>query len=341
MQKRILVFNVNWLGDVLFSSAVLRNIRQNFPDSYLACIIPSRCYPVLKDNPNLDEIVIFDEKDRHKSVLAKLGFISYLKNKRFDTVYLLHRSLSRAFICWMAGIPERIGYYSKKRGFLLTKKITPVAMDGLHRIDYYLNIIEKAGLRVEDRFTDFFIKDEDRDYSARFLVDKGVARDNFLVGINPGGNWLLKRWPKEYWAILADMLIEKLKARVIITGGLADIDLARQIQALMKEKPIIACGQFNLKQFAGLAKELNLFISADSGPLHIANAVGSKNIIAIFGPTSTRVTAPYPLKNVVILQKDTGCRIPCYKVNCNDSRCIRAITPEEVFREAAKIKEKR
>ena len=341
MSKRILIFNVNWLGDVLFSTAVIRNLRRNFREGYLACVIPSRCYAVLKDNPYLDEIIIYDEKDRHRGLLAKLRFIGYLKSKRFDTVFLLHRSASRAFICWMAGIPERIGYYTPKRGFLLTKRIAPLPQDSLHRIDYYLNIIEKAGLRVEDRFSDFFVSDNDREAAGRFLGANGVEDNDFLVGINPGGNWMPKRWPREHWARLADMLIEKLGAKVIITGSPSDAALAGEIRLLMKGKPLAACGEINLKQFAAMAMRMDLFISADSGPLHIANSAGCKNIIAIFGPTSLKVTSPYPLKNVNIMQKEVGCVIPCYDKDCRDNRCMQAVTPEDVFRQAAEIKNKR
>ncbi|MDD5097985.1 MAG: glycosyltransferase family 9 protein, partial [Candidatus Omnitrophica bacterium] len=143
-RKRILIFNVNWLGDVLFSTAVIRNVRRNFPESYLACIVPSRCYPVLKGNPHLDEIIIFDEKDRHKGIFKLLGFVRVLQDKKFDTVFLLHKSFSRALICRLSGIPERIGHYTKKRGFLLTQKIIPPKKDSIHRIDYYLDVIEKA-----------------------------------------------------------------------------------------------------------------------------------------------------------------------------------------------------
>ena len=170
--KRILIFNVNWLGDVLFSTAVIRNIRRNFPESFIACIIPSRCYPVLKGNPHLDEIIIFDEKDRHKGLFARLAFIRNLKKKKFDTVFLLHRSFSRALICRLAGIKQRIGHYTKKRAFLLTEKIIPPERDSLHRIDYYLDVIEKAGLRVEDRYLDFYFTAEDEEQAdAEVLVD--------------------------------------------------------------------------------------------------------------------------------------------------------------------------
>lgn len=332
--KKILVFNVNWLGDVLFSSAVIRNIRRNYPDSYLACIVPSRCYPILKGNPYLDEIIIFDERDRHRGLLAKLSFIRFLKGKRFDVVFLLHRSMTRALICFLAGIPERIGHYTKKRSFLLTKKIIAPDKESTHRLDYYMDVVEKAGLRIEDRYPEFFISEDDKKFADNFLNKYSLTKQDFLVAINPGGNWLPKRWPKEYWVALADRLISELGAKVIITGGPQDIDLAGSIQNLMKEKPIIASGAFNLKQLGALMKRINLFITADTGPLHIANAVGTKKIIAIFGPTSAAVTAPYPLKNVILLQKDVGCKISCYVVDCKDNRCMKAVTPEEVLKYA-------
>jgi len=333
--KRILIFNVNWMGDVLFSTAAIRNIRRNFPGSFIACIVPSRCYPVLKGNPHLDEIIIFDEQDRHKGIFKRFDFVRSLKAKNFDIVFLLHRSFSRALICRLAGIPERLGHYTRKRSFLLTQKIIPPPRDSLHRIDYYLDIIEKAGLKVEDRYTEFYISDEDVKFTREFLSKNSISNQNFLVVINPGGNWLSKRWPKEYWAELADKLIEGFGAKVVIAGGHSDISLAQQIKSKMRFRPIIACGIFNIKQLGALTKEASLFITADTGPLHIANSVGAKKIIAIFGPTSPQITGPYPLKNAVILQKNVGCVIPCYEVNCIDSRCMKAITPREVLKIAS------
>jgi heptosyltransferase II len=335
--QHILIFNVNWLGDVLFSTATIRNIRRNYPNSYIACVIPSRCYPILKGNPYLDEVIIFDEKDRHKGMLAKLNFVNLLKSKAFDTVFLLHRSFSRALICRLAGIGQRICHYTKKRGFLLTKKVIPPKKDSLHRIDYYLDVIEKAGLRIEDRYLDFFFAPEDQKQVDDFLSKNAISRDDFLVALNPGGNWMLKRWPVNYWAELADKLISEMKAKVIITGSIADLPLAGHIKAKMKEAPLIACGVFNIKQLGALAKRTDLFITADTGPLHIANAVGAKKIIAIFGPTAKEITGPYPSLSSVVLQKDIGCQIPCYKLHCEDNRCMKAVTPEEVLAQARKI----
>lgn len=337
--KRILIFNVNWLGDVLFSTAVIRNIRRNYPDSFIACVIPERCLPILEGNPYLNEIVFFDERLTHRSVWKKIKFILLLKKKRFDMVYLLHRSFSRALICLFAGIPERIGYGRKKLAFVLTKSIPLPVKDSLHRIDHYLNIIIKAGLKVTDRFPELFISQEERDYAESFLKDNALTSKDFLVGINPGGNWLPKRWPVEYWGKLCAILKHDFGAKVIVSGSVKDIELAEKIKDLAKSDPFIACGKLSLRQFAALAAKLDIFISADSGPLHIANAAGAKKIVALFGPTSGAITAPVPADNTVILTKDTGCKIPCYEVNCVDNRCMKAITPEEVAVQVKSIME--
>lgn len=330
--KKILIFNVNWLGDVLFSTAVIRNLRYNFPGSYIACIIPPRCQPVLSGNPYLDEIIIYDEKGCHKGLFGRLNFVKTLKAKGFDIVFLLHRSFTRALIARLAGIPERVGYHTGRRGFLLTKKIYPPKKDIAHRAEYYLNIISSSGLAVVDRHLDFFTFPEDIKFVDNLLAKEGIKNSDFLVVLNPGGNWLPKRWPRGHWARLADGLITKFNAKVVISGSKQDLSLAVDIKAMMRQRPFITAGVLNIKHLSALCKRADLFITADTGPLHIAHASGAKKIIALFGPTSSKITGPVPLtSNVVILHKDTGCVIPCYRKSCKDSRCMKAITPEEVL----------
>jgi len=335
---RILIFDVNWLGDVLFSTPLIRNIRYNYADSYIACIVPPRCKEILENNPYLDEIIFFDEKNQQRSLKEKLKFIKLIKSKKFDKVFLLHRSFSRAFICWLAGIPERIGYATKKRSLLLTQKIISVQKDSVHKIDYYLGVIKGAGLRVIDKHLDFFVRKEDLDFVERFLEEREITKDDFLIGINPSGNWLPKRWPADNWKELVRRVIKEINGKVIITGSKNDLELAENIKSSHNGRIIVACGKINLSQFAALCKRLNLFISVDTGPLHIANSVGTKKIIALFGPTSLLNSSPYPLDNVVVLKKDIGCKIPCYIVDCKDNRCMKAITADEVLEEIKRIK---
>ncbi|MDD5668762.1 MAG: lipopolysaccharide heptosyltransferase II [Candidatus Omnitrophica bacterium] len=335
--ERILIFNVNWLGDVLFSTAVIRNLRYNFPDAFIACIIPSRCYSVLEGNPYLNEIIIFDEKTTHRSIGDKIRFVRMLRTKRFDRVFLLHRSLTRVFLCWLAGIRVRTGYDTFRSSLLLTNKIPLVPCTSVHRIDYYLGIIKGAGLDIKDSFTDFFVSQKDTEFAAQFLKKNSISGNDFVVGINAGGNWMPKRWPPDRFAKLADTLIEKFSARVVITGGPEDTKLADTIVSAMKHKPVICCGFLSLKQFGGLSTLTHVFISADSGPLHIASASGAKNIIALFGPTDPSVTGPRSTCGVTVIFKETECAIPCYNVECSDNRCMKAITPEDVVREVEKV----
>lgn len=328
--KRILLFNVNWVGDVLFSTAVIRNLRYNYPDSHIACVIPPRCNAVLQGNPYLDEIIIFDEKGGHKGLAGKVGFCLALRRKRFDTVFLLHRSLSRALIVFLAGIPERIGFLNKKRAFLLTQNFPASDIFSTHRADYYLDLLRRSGLQVRDRYTDFPVGAENRAKAQSLL--KGFRRDgDFLVAVNPGGNWLPKRWPRENFILLVKRLVEDCGARVIITGGPEDSDLAGEIGESSGKHVLSTCGKSGLKDFAALVGLVDVFITADSGPLHIAAASGARKIIALFGPTDPRLTGPVQQQNTVILQKKIDCRIPCYVVDCADNRCMKAISVEDVM----------
>ena len=337
-RNRILIFNVNWVGDVLFSTAFIRNLHYNFPDSYIACCIPPRCAQVLEGNPYLNEVIIFDEKGRHRGPLGLLRFCSLLRAKKFDTVFLLHRSFSRAFLTWLAGIRERIGFDTKKRGWLLTSSFPVPDHLAMHRIQCYLDLLRKAGLRVRDSYTDFPVWQKHARVVDDFL-GANAGDSDFLVGINPGGNWGPKRWPKERFAELAARLVREFSANVIVTGGENDLELAEEIQKLSGEKLVIACGKFSLKEFGALAMCLDLFITADTGPLHVANACGAKKIICLFGPTDPDLTGPHPDDNAVVVRKKVDCLIPCYNVNCENNHCMKAITVDDVLVEVRKIRQ--
>lgn len=329
--KRILIFNVNWLGDVLFSTAAIRAVRATHPEAFIACAIPQRCYQVLEGNPHLDEVIIFEEKGSHRTLAGKIAFIRFLAQKKFDAVFLLHRSLSRALLCALAGIPSRIGHATKKRNFLLTTKVIPPSKDSVHRIDYYLTVMQGAGCVPDGRHLDFHVPQRAGRQVDDFLEKKGVREGAFLAVLNPGGNWMPKRWPPSHWARLADRLILEKSAVVIFTGGSQDAELVRGIVDSMKKPPIDSCGEFSIKQLAALARRADVFITADSGPLHIAAAVGSKRIVALFGPTEPLITGPVPSQNVTLLQKRGSCRLPCYNVNCSDNTCMKSISSDEVF----------
>jgi lipopolysaccharide heptosyltransferase II len=336
--RRILVINVNWLGDVLLSTVALAALRESFPDSYIACMLQRRCLEILEGNPDIDELIAYDQEGRHRSVLAKLRLLRFLRKKSFTEAVLFHRSFTRLLLAYLSGIPKRAGYYTRKRGFLLTIKVFPQSKP-IHRAEYYLDVVRSLGsIDDKDRFYRFFISEKDRKDIEKFLAQREIKEGDFLVAINPGANWLPKRWPHENFARLCDRLLEKYQAKVIITGAKKDAELARRISSLSGARPIIACGLTSLKQLGALFQRSSLVISGDSGPMHIAAAVGA-NLIALFGPTSPSVTGPYGRGNYRILRKDVGCKIPCYEVNCRDNLCMKAITVEDVMREVERFKD--
>jgi heptosyltransferase II len=334
--KRILVFNVNWIGDAVLSTAVIRNLRYNFPSGFIACVIPPRCLPVLHGNRYLYEIIVFDEKGRHAGFLGWLAFCMELRKKHFDAVYLLHRSMSRALLAAAAGIPERIGYYTRKRGWLLTKRLASPDIFSTHRAEYYLDVLRQSGLMVRDSHADFSVPQEQEE-SAAALLASFCRPGDFCVAINPGGNWLPKRWPQDNYAALVRRLADEFHAKIIITGGAEDTALAAAIEQKSGVKVLSLCGQCGLKEFAAVVRRLAVFITADSGPLHIAAAAGAKRIIALFGPTDPELTAPLQNANTIILRKPSGCRIPCYVVDCADNKCMHAITVDDVLAQVRSI----
>lgn len=338
--KRILIVNVNWLGDVLFSTPFIRAVKNNFPNAYIACMVAPRCREVLQGNPCLDEIIVYDEKGIHAGLFGKIKFIRQLKGYDFDTVFLLHRSFTRTLMAYLAGIPERIGYYTPKRSALLTKAPKP-PQPTLHRAKFYLNLLKALGLRTDDNGCEFFISGQDESWADGFLKASGIKEGQRIIIFNPGGNWLPKRWPAANFGLLADEITEHFGSmvKILISGSEKDLELAQRISRIYKDA-ITACGLATLKQSAALFKKADLVISSDSGPLHIAVSVGA-NVIALFGPTSPLVTGPYKAtgKKVVILHKDVGCRVPCYDAGCVDYKCMSAITPQEVFEAVKKVLE--
>ena len=333
--NRILIVNVNWLGDVLFTTPLIKMIRRSFPSSFIACMVVPRCKEVLEDNAHIDHIIIYDEDGRHSGFFGKLRLIRELRAKHFDTAILLHRSFTRALVTFLSGIRTRIGYNTKNRALLLTKAIKqPPA--STHKIEYFLNIGRSMGLDSEDKDYKFFVNDKERFNIEEFLKKSGINKKDKLVVLNPGGNWLPKRWPKERFAQLSDRLRKELKVKTVITGAPKDIHLGNDIVSLSEATPVNACGRTSIKKLGALMERADLVISSDSGPMHLALSVGS-SVITLFGPTSDTVTGPYGSGNYIILRKDIGCDIPCYNFACRDYKCMKAITVDDVFKKAKEI----
>lgn len=334
-KKKILIINVNWIGDVIFSTPFIKTVRQNYPDSYIACLLHPRCADILKDNSRIDEIIIYDEEGSHRGLIGKLKLILSLRKKRFDIAFMLHRSFTKALIAFLAGAKERIGYPTKRRGIFLTRPVE-ISDEEMHKVEYFLNLARAYGMTVSDIAYEFFIKDSARQRMGQFLNENGIGGKDLTVVLCPGGNWDMKRWPGENFARLADMLIEKAGARIVISGARKDVALAEGIKRMMRNKPVISCGNTTLKDLGALLEHADLVIANDTGPMHLAVAMKTK-VIALFGPTSPRLTGPYGKGDYAVIWKNEECDVPCYDITCTDNRCMSLITVEDVFKKAKEM----
>lgn len=333
--NRILIVNVNWLGDALFTTPFIRVLREAYPDAYIASLVVPRCQELLEDNPQLDELIIYDEGFSHKTLFGKLLLISHLKSKRFDTAFILRKSLTRTMLLFLSGIPNRIGYDNRKSGFLLTHRLKS-PNEPLHKVDYFLNIAHSIGIDKKVSDYELYIKEKDKKYIDELLKKEGVSKTDILIGINPGANWNLKRWPGKNFAQLIKELQAKYSAKIIITGASDDIELTEEIAHLSGVAPIIACGKTTIKQLAALFQRTHLVISNDSGPMHIA-ASQKVPLIALFGPTSPQITGPYGSGRSIIIRKDVDCELPCYNLDCQENHCMMAITVDDVLDKVKEI----
>ncbi|MBI5149272.1 MAG: lipopolysaccharide heptosyltransferase II [Candidatus Omnitrophica bacterium] len=336
--NRILVVNVNWLGDVIFSSPVFKALKDHYPQAKISCLAAPRVREVLESIPAVDEIIIYDEEGEHKNFWGKLKLIGVLSKKHFDAAFLLHRSLTRALLVFLAGIPRRIGYDTKNRSIFLTRRIKAPSVDSLHRVDYYLNVLESFGIPVRDRVTSLAVSPTAESEIHSILKSLGVDEKDYVVVIHPGGNWNLKRWPPANFNLLISQLTRDPRVKVIITGAESDKGLADEITASLARKPVNLAGNISLRQLIALAQRADCMVSADSGPLHIASSVGTP-VVGIFGPTDPGITGPRGSGRSVILRYDVGCnRKPCYYSQCPDNICMQAVSVQKVLDAVEQIK---
>ena len=329
---KILVFTKNWLGDVLFEVPALQALRENFPEARITVLAPGRCREILESVPFLDEVREFDERKGERSFFAKLRFIAWLRREKFDRVFLFHRSFTRAFLAALGGIPERVGFATPKRRWILTRAVeTP--RKPLHQADYFLYLLKWAGLRVKfGAEYQFFFGPGHEAEASNLLASKGLAEKPFAA-FHLGANWEPKRWPARHFAALADLITQGLSLPVVLTGSGRDKENAGEVlQNTRLSKPVSLCGLTSLKGLGALYQKARFVVSSDSGPLHIASGVGTP-VVALFGPTCPRLTGPRGTgKKVVIQFVPDGYSVPWKGRTLPQGGWMERLTPEEVFK---------
>lgn len=325
---------VDWLGDALFMTPVFRALKTRWPQSRLAVSTASRNCAVLARCPDLDEVIPYDEVPFLLGLGAQQRLASRFSAFRPETALFLHRSFTRALAAARAGIPRRIGFRNTKRDWLMTELLeTPSA--SLHRIDAYLSILRPLGITNPDRTPRIRPLPGDRPAwdNVRSSRTDWSASDRILA-LHPGGNWDLKRWPSGHFAETARRAAAA-GWKVAVCGSQHEAHLGRTIEAAVPGGSAVSfCGATDFGALVGLLSSAKLLISNDSGPLHVAAALGTP-VVGLFGPTLARLTGPVASGAVRIVQKDFGCELPCLFEDCRNRVCLDRLTVDEALAAAA------
>ena len=336
--QRIVVRGTNWVGDAVMTVPALRELRRLFPNAHLTLVTRSWAQELFADADFIDELLVNDRR----GLGAVRAQVHEWKERKFDLAVLFQNAFEAALIPALARIPFRIGYATERRGFLLTHSLDfPEWRSSKHEVFYYLNIVAALERLIKDnnRKPDDYepesqlkVSEGRRANAVNFLVRHGVDGEHKLIALCPGSiNSRAKRWPAESFAALADLLIDR-HAQVLLIGSPEELDVSLEVARRMRHEPILLTGKTNLSQAIEILDTVDLLITNDTGPAHIAAALGRPTLV-IFGPTNPLTTRPFS-SNSEIVRHPPECA-PCMLRDCPiDHRCMTAISPGEVFARA-------
>jgi heptosyltransferase-2 len=336
--ERIVVRGTNWVGDAVMTIPALRQLRRLFPDAHITLATRAWAKGLFADSDFLDDLQVH-EGSGLRSVVQQ---VRQWRKRNFDLAILLPNSLETALVASLARVPLRIGYATDGRQALLTHPLPlPEWREYKHEVFYYLKIVAELEwlLKQEQSFLNtqpdgsLEVSDARKSRARDSLRARGVPEGNLLVALCPGSiNSRAKRWPAERYAALADRLVDELGAQVLLVGSNAEADVSLEVSKQMRNQPLTLAGQTDLAELVATLSLVDLLVTNDTGPAHIASALGRPTLV-IFGPTNPLTTRPFsPFGEIV--RKPPDCA-PCMLRDCPiDHRCMTAITPADVFERA-------
>lgn len=296
--KKILIVKLYALGDCVYTSPMVANLRANFPNAKVYWLVKKYSRVVVEHIEGVDGII---EWQTPKESLKKL------QAKKFDMAFSTYRSPLAQLVLWFARIPIRVGFAWKGRGFSLTHKIK--FRGDILESDRYLKLIEDLGFPIKTRERRLVVGKEEKEAIEDKARELGIdLAKRPLVAIVPGGGdnpqlvMPMKRWAADRFAAVADYLIENKKAQVVLVGSPSEVELAERVQSFAKNKLINITGTTKLEDFVALISLFDLFIAVDTGPVHMSSALGVPTI-GLYGPSNPDILEVATDKNI-ILRKD-------------------------------------
>jgi len=347
--RRIAIFRLSALGDVINTLPALWALRRARPEAHLTWIVEAASAGVLEGHPMLDEVLVSGRKQWEGAFKRRRGwwqasrefcaFCVLLRRKRFDAVIDFQGNLRSAVGVWLTRAPLRIGPArgsGRERSHWFYNVRLPLPEGPMHRVERGLALLRALGIETTDARPVIPVSDADKAKVDDFLSASGLGAGQFALihaGTSPFGQY--KQWPQDRWAAVAKRLAAELGLRVVFTRGPSPSESeSAESMARAAGPQALAAPVFSLRELGELCRRCRVFLSVDTGPMHLASAVGAP-VVALFGPKDPRVYGPY-FGPRAIVEKPLDCR-PCRKRSCDNPRCMHAITPDDVVGAAAAL----
>lgn len=328
-EKRFLILSTTGLGDTLWGTPAIRALRKCFPTSYIGVVTSPIGKACLQHNRRIDELFVVKDP-----VFRQLLFL-YRKLKKRRITHVLNFHTSQRPILPLAsvlGAVEIVGSYGINKGldFLLTQSLDNGA---LHEIQRRLDIAAHVGAHTLDSSMEIFFSPEDEKIADHFLSGLNIASYLPLIGLHPGAKDGFKQWPASHFIELGNLLVRNLGCRVLVTGTPEERELVASITSRIEGAA--AATQLPLLAAAALIKRMDLLISNDTGPMHLALAVKTPTV-GLFTPTDPDLCGPYLAENAFAIAKKKTCS-PCLRKKCQDPFCLLQIGVQEVYDSALRV----
>ena len=325
---RILIIHTAFIGDIVLSTPLIKKIKDTYPDSDITYVTTPSGEAILKNNPHLNNIIVYDKRGEHKGISGVWQLGKRLRYENFNMVITPHRYLRSSMLSWLSRSPIRKGYDIASGSCLFTEKIKYDRTK--HEVEKLLSFVDPENKK---RYEIELYPGEKEKMKGDNLWKENLLEDKKVVVLAPGSKWFTKQWPVEYFNKLAESLKKLSNVRLIVVGGKDEINLP-----IEKENTIDMRGKTSLLELADILSRADVVVTNDSSPIHIASAFKKPRIFALFGPTIEKFGFfPWSLNSKVFQVDGLKCR-PCGihgGKSCPEKhfKCMRDILPEEVFNE--------
>ncbi len=337
MKKILVIMAEGGIGDCILATAVIRALKEDLKPEFLAVLAGYYIRDIIDGNPFVEEIITdIDPSDKSRKA-PFFYLLNKIKSYNFDVAVILWSSYRVAWLAYLAGIPVRVGQdFRLLYSFLYTHRVPLRTLLGdmeSHWVECLLDFARRIGAGKGEPAVFLPVSEKHKQEIRELLKTFKISDEDLLIGIHPARGIDISRvdWPHKIFARTGDALAERFNARVVFTGGKGEIPLVEKIVSSMNTSPLNMAGKCDLKQLIAIIDRCNLFISVDSGPMHIAAACGIP-LVAIFALKSDMPNRwkPYKTRHIIV-RKDVFCPERCIKEKCRKFTCMHELEPEDIL----------